>query len=110
MRRFFGRLDGDKIVIEGDELKHLTNVIRLTTGDKFIAVINDEYDYICEITKVTKKQAIASIIEKSLNKSNPDKEIVLFQALTKREAFETIVQKACELGASKVVPFVTEYV
>ena len=35
---------------------------------------------------------------------------MIFQAITKRPKFEFIVQKATEIGISKVVPFVSEYV
>lgn len=109
MRRFFGRLDGEKIVVDGEEFKHLTQVIRLKEGDKFICVVGDEFDYICEIVRLDKKQAFAKVIEKSLNKSNPKKKLVLFQALIKKDNFELVLQKAVELGMSKVIPFVSEH-
>lgn len=110
MRRFFGKIEKDKAIIEGDELKHLANVIRLKQGDKFILFANDEYDYACQILSIDKKRAVAEILEKKISPTLPKKNIVLFQALPKKEAFDTIVQKACELGASKVVPFSSEFV
>lgn len=108
MRRFFGRLEKDKIVVEGEELKHLSSVIRLKEGDEFICVTGDEFDYVCKILSVDKKRAVAQILEKSKNKSNPKKNLVLFQALIKKDNFELVLQKAVELGMNKVVPFVSE--
>ncbi len=108
MRRFFGELEFDKFVVEGEELKHLSSVIRLGVGDKFIGVVGDEFDYVCQIESVDKKRAVALVLEKSLNKSNPKKNLVLFQALIKKDNFELILQKAVELGMSKVFPFVSE--
>lgn len=108
MRRFFGRLEKDKIVVEGEELKHLSSVIRLKEGDEFICVTGDEFDYVCKILSVDKKRAEAQVLEKSKNKSNPKKNLVLFQALIKKDNFELVLQKAVELGMSKVIPFVSE--
>lgn len=109
MRRFFGAVKDGQFVVEGEELKHLTNVIRLKVGDSFVGVCDDEFDYLCQIVTLDKKCARAKILEKRKNTANPQKEIVLFQALVKKEAFETIVQKACELGASRLVPFESEF-
>lgn len=109
MRRFLGRLEKENVVVEGDELNHLSSVIRLREGDKFICITGDQFEYVCQLQKVDKRQAIAKVLSKSIAKANPQKNIVLFQALPKKEAFETIVQKACELGASKLVPFVSEH-
>ncbi len=100
---------GDEIIVDGEEFKHLTQVIRLKEGDKFICVVGDEFDYVCEIVRLDKKQAFAKVIEKSLNKSNPKKKLVLFQALIKKDNFELVLQKAVELGMSKVIPFVSEH-
>jgi len=108
MRRFFGRLEKDKIIVEGEELKHLSFVIRLKEGDKFICVIGDEFDYICQIETIDKKRVVAQVLEKSENKSNPKKNLVLFQSLIKKDNFELVLQKAVELGMNKVVPFVSE--
>ncbi len=109
MRRFFGRIENDNFIVDGEELKHLSNVIRLKENDEFIGVANDEYDYICHILSIDKKSAVAQIIERKKNISLPKKNLVLFQALTKKEAFEFVLQKAVELGTSEVVPFVSEY-
>lgn len=108
MRRFFGRIENGKIVVEGEELKHLSSVIRLKEGDKFICVTGDKFDYLCEIESVDKKKAVAQILEKAENKSNPKKNLVLFQALIKKDNFELVLQKAVELGMSEVVPFISE--
>lgn len=110
MRRFFGRIEGQSAIIEGDELKHLSSVIRLKAGDKFVCICGDDFEYECEILNVDKKQATAKILKKTPAKANPKKNLVLFQALPKKEAFETIVQKACELGANLVQPFESEFV
>lgn len=110
MRRFFGRLEKDNIIIEGNEFNHLKNVLRMGVGDECLVSLNDEFDYICSIEKMDKTQAICIINGKQVCPGNPKKNIVIFQAITKGPKFEFIVQKATEIGISKIVPFVSKHV
>ncbi len=110
MKRFFGRLENGKIYIEGDEFNHLKNVLRLGVGEEILVSLYDENEYACEIVEMTKKEAVCKINGSRICEGNPTKNIVLFQAITKKEKFEFIVQKATEIGISKVVPFKSEFV
>lgn len=109
MRRFFGRKQDDKIVVEGSEQEHLKRVLRMKEGDKLIASINDNYDYYCTIEKMEKTFSILSIDEKVLCKALPKKEITLFQMMPKKEYFDSIVAKSIELGISELYFFKGEY-
>ncbi len=110
MRRFFGVSKNNKVIIEDEEFNHLKNVLRMTVGDELLVSLNDEYEYICEIEKMERGHAICKINGKRDCEGNPRKTIVLFQAITKGSKFEFIVQKATEIGISKVVPFLSEFV
>lgn len=110
MRRFFGNLKGEKVEIEGEEFNHLKNVLRMSVGDELLVSLNDEFEYICEIEKIEKNRAVCKINGKQECEGNPKKNIVIFQAITKGAKFEFIVQKATEIGISKIVPFVSEFV
>ncbi|MGN1200754.1 MAG: RsmE family RNA methyltransferase [Candidatus Caccovivens sp.] len=110
MRRFFGREDKGLVYIEGEEFNHFKNVLRLNVGDELLVSLNDKFDYICSVEKVEKNRAVCKINGKQQCIGNPNKNIVLFQAITKRPKFEFIVQKATEIGITKVVPFVSEFV
>lgn len=110
MRRFFGEKKNDKIVITGEEYNHLRNVLRLNVGDEILVSLNDENEYACEITSFGRNDAVCKIIGSKPCDGNPRKNIVIFQAITKRPKFEFIVQKATEIGITKIVPFVSEFV
>ena len=110
MRRFFGRKENGQVVLEGDEFNHLKNVLRLGVGAEILVSLGDENDYACEVQKMDKRSAVCKIIGKKVCAGNPKKNLVLFQAVTKREKFEFIVQKATEIGVSKVVPFISQHV
>ena len=109
MGRFFGEEIDGQIQIVGEEFNHLKNVLRLGIGEQIIVYLNNEYEYACEIEKIVKKSAICKVIGQKVCEGNPKKNIVLFQALPKREKFEFIIQKATEIGITKVVPFMSEH-
>ena len=109
MKRFFGRREGDEIIIEEGELVHMRGVLRFKVGDKFIACIDDENDYYCTLTELGKNKAVAKIEKVERCEALPKKNIVLFFAMPKREYFEPIITQAVELGASEIQPFISHF-
>ncbi len=108
MKKFFANKQNDCFVFENDELAHF-NVLRCKIGEQIVCYGNDEFDYLCEVQTVTKKQAIAKIIGKEKNKKNPKKSITVFQGVVKGEKSDFIVQKLTELGVSNLFWFESEF-
>jgi 16S rRNA (uracil1498-N3)-methyltransferase len=69
--------------------------------------VGNEYD--CQVSNLTRKSMGLAIRRKS-SKPRPRCEITLVQAVPKGKIFDSIVQKATELGTSRVVPLLTERV
>ena len=109
MRRFFGRKENDNIIIEGSEFIHMKKVLRMSEGDKFIASVNDEYDYYATIEKINKENLIASIEKKEKCPALPKNNLVLFQMMPKKEYFDSILPKAIELGVNEIYFFSSSY-
>ena len=112
MKSFFvdgNNISGDTLKITGDEFFHLSKVLRAQSGEKIICLTGDEFDYVCELSKIEKNQAEAKLIEKKLNKCNPKIVIDVFQGLPKGEKAELIVQKITELGASTLIFFENDF-
>lgn len=112
IRRFFvGKQtpSNDIFTIEGEEFIHLTKVLRHKVGFKIIVCCGDNFDYLCEIIKIDNQYCLAKIESKTANNSVNHVEITLFQALPKGDKLDIIVQKAVELGASRVVPFLSKF-
>lgn len=97
----------DKIFIRGNEVKHIRDVLRMKIGEELLISDGSYYDYICEIYNISKEEIICSIKSKEVSKAELTAEIVLYQALPKLDKMELIIQKAVELGASRVVPIIT---
>ena len=109
MRRFFGRIEENIAVIEGDEFVHLKTVLRGKIGENIVVLDRSQYEFVCEIQKMGKNEAICLVKEKNLCPALPKKNIVLFQALIKRDKMEEVISKTVELGVSKIVPFESEF-
>ncbi len=109
MKRFFGRMVGEKIIIENSEFFHLSKVLRMKEGDKIIASLNDENNYFCTIEKLGKNDCVACVERVEKCPALPKREVTLFQMLPKKEYFDDILAKSVELGVSKIVPFTSAY-
>ena len=109
MKRFFGEIFKDKIIVKENEFNHMKKVLRMQEGDEVLASVNDENDYYCTIEKMDKNQALLSINQIKPCPALPKKNIVLFQMLPKKEYLDNIIAKSVELGVSKIIPFTSEY-
>lgn len=98
----------DKVFINGENKKHMTNVLRLKIGDNIEISSGDGFDYICQIEQITETEVVAKIIDCFGNKSEPKVKITLYQGLPKAEKMELIIQKCVELGIDKIVPVNTD--
>ena len=109
MRRFFVNptdVASGSVIIRTEEANHIKNVVRMQVGDEFIALDGTGADYFCRITNIG-KNIDADIIRREKNKAEPDIQITLYQAYPKLAKMNEIVQKAVELGAVSVVPFLS---
>ena len=109
MRRFFGRIENNKAIIDGDEFVHFKTVLRGKEGDELIVFDGSENVYTCKVQYISKSQAECEILETKICEALPKKNIVLFQALTKKDKMELVLQKAVELGISELAPFESEF-
>ena len=111
MAKFFvnpENVSGDSILIQGVDVNHIKNVLRLPIGKEIL--INDRQgnDYECIIKEISAEVVTAQIINHLANHTEPDVETVLFQALVKGEKMEFVIQKSIEIGVTKIVPIVTK--
>ena len=109
MHRFYTEpelVHENSLTILGDEAKHIKNVLRMQAGDELIAFDGTGYDYVCRITGIG-AQIDAQVLRNELNKTEPGINVTLYQAYPKSAKMEEIVQKAVELGAFGIVPFIS---
>ena len=75
-------------------------------GDEIIACC-EGVEYNCKIESISDECVVCDIISQGKSESEPDIKVTLFQALPKGDKFDTIVQKATELGVTQICPVLT---
>ena len=113
IRRFLtssDKIKNDVAEISGDEFTYAVKVLRQKTGFTVIVHTGDGYDRIGEISEITKDKLTVKIRETVKNEATPDKKITLYQGSCKQGKNDFIVQKAVELGISRIVFFKSDFV
>ena len=107
MYHFFAKHENifaDHIVIDGDDVNHIKNVVRLKENDNVIISSGDNVDYYCHLSELGEDQITAVIDQVDEEGRELPCRIYLFQGLPKADKMELIIQKAVELGACEIIP------
>ena len=107
MPRFFVKTEQireNKIIIIGEDVKHIKNVLRKQIGDT-LEICNQETGktYKCEISEIKEEEIINNIIEEIISTEDKVK-VDIYQGLPKSDKMELIIQKSIELGANAIIP------
>lgn len=111
MHHFFvesSQIQKNTITIEGPDLNHMKNVLRIKPGEKVEISDGSSIRYICELDEYEQDQAKLRICDTEEDDVELPSRIYLFQGLPKADKMELIIQKAVELGAYEVIPVVTK--
>ena len=94
-----------RVIITGEDVKHIKNVIRLKPGDE-VSISNgmDGRDYRCGIEEITETEVVCSLRFIKEDGVELPSRVVLFQGLPKGDKMELIIQKLVELGVYEIVP------
>jgi 16S rRNA (uracil1498-N3)-methyltransferase len=102
-RRFFvDRIDGGEAELTGEDARHLARVLRAEPGQRY-ELSDNHVAYLAEISAVDPRRITFRILE-PLPAEAPAPAITLFAALIKFDRFEWLVEKATELGVTRIVP------
>lgn len=108
MQNFFvesSQIRDNKIFMEGKDVNHIKNVLRMRPGEDIRVTDGKGGLYLCCIEKYENGGAFLDIIKVISADTELPSRITLFQGLPKGDKMEWIVQKAVELGASSIIPF-----
>ena len=94
--------------ITGEELHHLTKVLRLGLGDKVIGFDNSGGQVIGIIERLDKESADCKIIQKDNPEVEAKTKVYLVMGLSKGEKMEWVIQKGTELGMAGFIPLRTK--
>lgn len=108
MQRYFvppQQMDENNCFIEGQDVHHITRVMRFQAGDELICCNGVGRSVQAIIKEITKDRVDCDI----LCELDQDRELSIFvtiaQGLPKGDKLEWVIQKGTELGASRFIPF-----
>ena len=111
MHRFFVKpeqLGDGRVRIQGEDVHHIRQVLRMRPGEEILVSCGDDWEYTCRILSLEEREVLAEILDAQKPGKELPSRLYLFQCLPKGDKMEWILQKAVELGASEIVPVLTE--
>ena len=113
LRRFYApkiafTSDGKTVTLGADEARHAHDVLRFEAGDEIFVFDGEGHEYRCAITELSSRAASLEVVEQ-VTPASPESPLNLTLAvgLLKGEKFDLVVQKATELGVTRLSPLVT---
>lgn len=103
MQRYFAiGKEQDHFLLSPEDHHHIAHVMRFRVGDH-IQVVFERQAYLCvlEENQIKTLQTLEQLEENTL-------EIILLLPLLKEQKMDFVLQKATELGVSKIIPVLTE--
>jgi len=92
-------------IIENEQFHYLSNVRRFSVGDEINIFDGLGNSYKARIDNIDKKSMKGTILS-SKTLVLPNKKISLYTAIPKGERFDWLIEKASEIGVSKIVPII----
>ena len=112
MHRFYlppDECQGSALTLTGREAHHGLRVLRLRKGERVMVLNGVGRVFDCEVTSLN-RDTIGLDVQETKDAPAPPCEITLIQAIPKGKLLDSIIQKATELGVSRVVPLLSERV
>jgi 16S rRNA (uracil1498-N3)-methyltransferase len=100
--------EGLSLVLPESAATHLLRVLRLGEGDEVLLFNGDGHDYRARIHSVSKRSAEVRIEACIAVERESPIQVTLAQALARGEKMDWVLQKATELGVTRIAPVVTE--
>ena len=101
-------VQGETYALSEGQVHYLRNVMRKVAGDKLRVFNGRDGDWLATLTEINKNKALIQLDQLRVEqKQSPD--IWVLASPIKKESFDLMVEKACELGASKFIPVICEH-
>ena len=108
MQRYFVpaiNFSDNKVTITGDDVHHITRVMRMEIGDEIICNHPSGKAAVSTITTVSENEVVVSINKWQEQNAELPIHVTVAQGLPKGDKLELILQKGTELGAAGFIPF-----
>ena len=108
-KRFFAEHISDEMTLSEEESRHARNVLRLAEGDEVTLFDGSGKEYSAIVTAVAKGGISVHVVRESPSGREPKTWVFLLVGALKGDKTELVVQKATELGVSRIGVFSSRY-
>jgi 16S rRNA (uracil1498-N3)-methyltransferase len=100
---------GQSVKLNENTSKHLIKVLRTPVNTPLILFNGDGFNYGCKTHDKHQKATTVHIISKQAANNESPLSITLLQGLSRQDRMSVSIQKAVELGVTKIIPIMTQY-
>lgn len=101
---------GRRVVLPPDETRHAVRALRHRAGDTIVVVDGEGGWHRVQLEQTGQEQAMGTVVDSRREVGEPNAPFVLaVGVLQKRSRYETLVEKAVELGVTTLVPLATAH-
>jgi 16S rRNA (uracil1498-N3)-methyltransferase len=100
--------EGARVPLDQDQANYLRNVLRLEPGATVLVFNGREGEWRAELAPVSRKALTLAVTEQTRPQTEPSDLHYLFAPL-KHARLDYMVQKAVEMGATRLVPVLTQH-
>jgi len=101
------RLQDEVLVLAGEDHRYLVRVLRLKVGDRLMLFDGRTTEADGTIVRVGPRALEVQIDERRSKEGSDRTDFTLMQAIVKGDKMDFVVQKATELGVTRVIPVTT---
>ncbi len=97
------QVQGQFIALTAEQQHYLSRVLRLRSGDRFLALLDSGIAWLAKLEEET-----AELLEPQEVKSELPLNVTLVLSLPKGSGFDDVVRQVTELGVSRIVPVMSD--
>lgn len=112
MPRFFltdGSLTSDvrEVTLTGEDARHISLSLRMAAGEEITLSDGAGAEYLCRLSSLSPTAVTAEVVSSRRGEAEPPFPIHVYMAYPKGDKLELVIEKAVELGAATVTPFLS---
>jgi 16S rRNA (uracil1498-N3)-methyltransferase len=100
MPAFYGRREGDRVVIEGADARHLARSLRARPGEKIEVVDPDGWMLTVLLDSISDSKIEGTVASERQHAPEPERHIVVAIAFLPSSTLELVLSRCTEVGAS----------
>jgi len=106
---YCANLSASELELDEEESRHATKVLRLSIGDTILVTDGNGHLAKCLICGHNKDSLLLDIVDDTIPLPSPTPVFTLAVSITKKPAFETMIEMCGQLSIRTIIPFSSEH-